>query len=511
MLPSELLVTKIRKDRIYPVFAEIDEEHLELAEELIEVYSNFAGKKKSEIDEIVAEFEQGLNFKLVRGLRTLLERRCIFKSKFAIEPVLARRAVFETASSKKVTIGKEREKVMEEVAKKLNISVDDLEQSLWADQESEVVLDDFAALTPEELLKLYNLSLAQTLLFKSTGMTISFKSNYKEIFRAIKYLGLMYIPEGNKVRIEGASSLLKLSERYGTSLAKLLPVIVNSDEWEIDAEIVIRRDTPRIYHFVMDSRSKNLLMSEEKEAKTTFDSSVEERFYNAFTSSPASKGWELIREPDAVFTESKAVFIPDFKFKHTEIGIETYFEIMGFWTEDYIKRKLSKLRAVPFNILVAIDKNLACFNSANTDLGLHQPMILYNRKVPVGEVLRYLMKIEKEAIEKQVESFKFEGTQIKLEGDIIPIKDIAMRYNVGKEAVRACLNNPGYVVFKEVVVKKGLLSEVKEKLSSKNIKLYVEARRIIEDIGLLNPDEVLAKIGFKVKWKGLDIGAASIE
>ena len=84
-----------------------------------------------------------------------------------------------------------------------------------------------------------------------------------------------------------------------------------------------------------------------------------------------------------------------------------------------------------------------------------------------------------------------------------------MRYNVGKEALRACLNNPSYVVFKEIVVKRELLNEVKDKLAS--VRLYVEARRTIEDIGLLNPDEVLAKLGFKVKWKGLDANAATIE
>jgi len=509
MLPGELLVTKTKKNRIDPVFAEIDEEHQELTDELIEVYGNFVGKKKSEIDEILGEFEQGLNFKLVRGLRTLLERRCIFKSKFTVEPMLARKAVFEEASSKKVTNRKERERVIETVAKKLNISVDDLEQSLWADQESEVVLDDFAALTPNELLKLYNLSLAQTLLFKSTGMNVSFKGNYKEIFRAIKYLGLMYISEeGNKIRVEGASSLLKLSERYGTSLAKLLPVIVNSDEWKIDAEIVIRRATPRIYHFVMDSRNKNLLLSKEKASKTTFDSGIEERFYHAFLASPASKNWELVREPDAVFT-GKGVFIPDFKFKHKEMGIETYFEIVGFWTEEYIKRKLAKLRAMPFTMLVAIDKNLACFNSANFELGLNQPVILFSRKVPVGDVVRYLAKVESEEIRREVERLK--GIRIEIEGDIVSIKDIAMRYDVDKEAVRVCLNNPEYVVFKEVVVKKELLNEVKEKLVSINIKSYVEARKTIEDIGLSNPDEVLAELGFTVKWRGLDVDVASIE
>jgi len=509
MLPSELLITRTKKDRIYPDFAPLDEEHLGLADELIGVYQNFTGKKKSEIDELLEELEQGLNFKRVRGLRTLLERRCTFTSKYLIEPVLARRAVFEAASDRRSTNINERAAVIATVADNLNVSVEDLEQSLWADQESEVILDIFEPLTPEELLKWYNLSLAQTLLFKSTGMTIAVKGNAPEIFRAIKYFGLMYLQEeGNKVRIEGASSLLKLSERYGTSLAKLLPVIVKSDAWELDAEIVIRRDTPQIYHFIMDSRERDLLLSGDRLSETvppTFDSSIEERFYHEFVALPAARNWELIREPDVIFT-SKGVVIPDFTFRHKELELETYFEIVGFWTEEYIKRKLAKLRALPITVLVAIDKNLACFNASQFDLGLDQPVILYSKKVPIGDVIRYLANMEKEAVKKQVERLK--ETQIALEGDIIPIKDIAQRYSVSQEAVRECLKHPDYVVFKELVVKKRLLRTLKDKLSS--IKLYVEARRVIEEAGLSNPDEVLAHLGFTVQWKGLDVNAATI-
>jgi predicted nuclease of restriction endonuclease-like RecB superfamily len=179
---------------------------------------------------------------------------------------------------------------------------------------------------------------------------------------------------------------------------------------------------------------------------------------------------------------------------------------VGFWTEEYIKRKLSKLRAMPFTMLVAIDKNLACFNSANFELGLNQPVILFSRKVPVGEVVRYLAKVESEEIRRGVERLK--GMRIEIEGDIVSIKDIAMRYDVGKEAVRVCLNHPEYVVFKEAIVKKELLRKIKEKLTA--VEKYVEAREIIEKTGLKNADEVLAHLGYKVKWKGLDPSAATI-
>jgi hypothetical protein len=319
----------------------------------------------------------------------------------------------------------------------------------------------------------------------------------------------MYLQEeGNKVRIEGASSLLKLSERYGTALAKLLPAIIRSESWTLDAEIVIRRENmPRIYHFIMDSRDKDLLAGEEpmREAAPDFDSSVEQKFYNEFVSLPVAKNWDLIREPDVLFTRS-GIFIPDFKFQHKELELETYFEIVGFWTEEYLKKKLRKLRALPITVLVAIDQNLACFNAEPVGFGLDQPLILYRKKVPIGEVVRYLANIEREAVRKQVERLK--DTEIVLNGGIIPVKEIAHKYGLSREAVRASLKNPDYVVFREVVVKKELLSKIKEKLTA--VEKYVEAREIIEEAGLANADEVLAHLGYKVKWKGLDVNEATI-
>jgi predicted nuclease of restriction endonuclease-like RecB superfamily len=511
MLPSDLLLTRTRQDRIYPAFLQLEAENLNLAEELIDVYRTLVGKKKSELADILEDLERGMEFKRVRGLRTLLERRCTFASQFIIEPSLARRAVFETASHVKVTNQKERADVIANVAEDLNVTAEDLEQSLWADQESEIILEQFEPLTPEELLKKYNLSLAQTLLFKATGMTLTIRGRAPELFRAIKYFGLMYLPEaGNKIRIEGASSLLKLSERYGTALAKLLPAIVRSESWHLDAEIVIRRDnTPRIYHFIMDSRDKPLLMSAEPEpepAPTTFDSSIEKKFYNEFVALPVAKNWELIREPDVIVTK-RGVFIPDFKFQHKELDIETYFEIVGFWTDSYIKRKLAKLRALPFTMLVAIDKSLACFNAEPFGFGgIDQPLIQFKKKVPIGDVVRYLTTIEQEAVRKQVEELK--ETEIALDCDIIPIAELARECKMSQDAVRTCVNDPDYVVFKEVIVNKVLLSTIKENLQG--VEKYLQAREIIVDYKLTNADEVLAHLGYKVKWKGLDPNEARI-
>ncbi len=506
MLPSELLITTTKRGRIYPVFAPLDEEHKQLAEELITLYSSFTGKRKSDIDAILGELEQGSNFKLIQGLRKLLERRCVFKSEFVIEPVVARRAVFEAACNKRIRNEDERMRVIRTVAERLNVTAAELEESLWADRESEQILAEFTSLEPEELLRLYNLALAQTLLFKASSMTLHLNGNYKRLFRAIKYLGLMYTPEGaGAIRIEGAISLLKLGERYGTALSKLLPQILDCNAWVMDAEIVIRRGTPRVYHFVLDSRRcRHILPQCGEKEELTFDSRIEELFYNEFTALPAAGNWELIREPDAVFTE-KGVFIPDFKFIHRELPLEIYFEIVGFWTEEYLSRKIAKLRALPFDIIVAIDRDLAC--SALHD-NMPDTVIEYSRKVPVGAVLRYLEDREREEIERQVKHLNKLPLKLDTGTEIVRIGDIASQYGVSKEAIReVCAAHKDYVVFKEVLVKRELLNGLKERMRA--ISSYVEARKLIEAMGL-PPDDVLAKLGFKVVWRGLDIEAATV-
>lgn len=58
-------------------------------------------------------------------------------------------------------------------------------------------------------------------------------------------------------------------------------------------------------------------------------------------------------------------------------------------------------------------------------------------------------------------------------------------------------------MFKDLIVKKELLSAIKEKLTG--VEKYGEARKTIEKSGLTNADEILAYLGFTVQWKGLDV------
>ena len=116
----------------------------------------------------------------------------------------------------------------------MKISTQEAENAMYADLESELILQNFDPPTPQELLDKYNLGLAQTLLFDSTELKFTVSGNWQQIFFKAKRLGLIY--EAYKtdqfwVKIDGPASLFKLTRRYGTAIAKLLPAIIASPKW----------------------------------------------------------------------------------------------------------------------------------------------------------------------------------------------------------------------------------------------------------------------------------------
>src|SRR5712691_9262797 len=155
MLPSNLLRARISSGRIRPAYATLDAETMALAEKISGIYTETVGKRKEELLERLKEVEnEGNDFKLARGLSTLLERRCVFEAESALNPVLARKAVFREASRTRASTREERDAVLRKVSQELGIPADALEKTLFSDIDDELILREFKPLPgPEVLLK----------------------------------------------------------------------------------------------------------------------------------------------------------------------------------------------------------------------------------------------------------------------------------------------------------------------------------------------------------------------
>ena len=239
----------------------------------------------------------------------------------------------------------------------MNLTKEDVEESFYSDLDSELVLEKFTAPSTSELLGEYNLGLTQTLLFDATELNFTTSGNWQDLFHAIKKFGLIYEvcnDNGLWVKIDGPGSLFKLTRRYGVGMAKLLPIIVANSDWKINAK-VLWKFTNEIYDFKIESQKYAFLLKRSRLPTVTYDSSIEMEFASQFQA--LTTNWILKREPEPV-TAGKNVIIPDFSLE--KAGIKIYLEIVGFWTEEYLLRKINKLKQVNSKMLLLVNESLAC-------------------------------------------------------------------------------------------------------------------------------------------------------
>ncbi len=510
MLPSSLLVTRRWKDKIRPVYAQLNQENLEVARLLIQTYRNYVGKKKGELNEVVGGLEDtGYDYRYVRGLTSLLDRRCELKTRATLYPIKARRQVFKTSHKKAFpTTPEARQAVLDQAAAELEVTVEELEESLYADLEHELILEGFEPLDPEALVKQYNLSLTQTLLFYSTELAFTTIGSWQSIFRQIKWLGLIYTISrrngGYEIRVDGPASLFKLNRRYGMSLAKLLPTIIQNTEWHVKAKILRYKGDRRLLDLELNSERHGRIMktlgSPEKAEK--YDSQVEKSFAERFKA--IDTGWMLTREPEPI-PVGKRVMIPDFGFRKS--GITVYLEVAGFWTPQYIEEKIKKLQQLgDVDMIVAVNRDLAC--QKLDKIGERLNVVYYKRRIPLRPILTHLRAREERLLMEQTKRLRAEPLPI--QKTVVDTNELATKLGVLEEAVKAVFMErefPGYARLGDMLVKKTKLKEIQEKLETRlnSGELdFVEASRIIEDAGGRRADNLLDALGYSIEWHGID-------
>ena len=571
-----------------------------LIQEFEEAWKNREKKAELDDRIYRVESEYNRDFKLVRGLCALLGRRCTFASATIssspikssnvgvdtnvalADPTTVRKALFEESSRRGFALTElERKEIVDSVASRLHLSADAVASIMWSDLDDNLVLEKFDVIDAKSLVGWYNLALVQTLLFNCTKLEFSVSGglNWKRILRRVKRLGLMYYlqqqqeqgQEGHdksgKKRIvcsvEGPLSLFRLTDRYGAALAKLLPSIVflskgRGDEWQINAWIMRRTMEGKrtLYEFnLSDSNAPPLLTdpfyyyhnnsndegsNREREGEEQlrlspdyFDSAVEEKFARRFEAA-ATAGWKLVREPDPLIVSDGRAFIPDFMFE--KYGRRIYLEIVGFWTPEYLERKLKKLADIiignhnaaeeAIDLFIALNKDLACSSAVLSSLSFHMipkdRLILYgNDSVPVRPVLDYLKSIDKETMERSVNNLDLKA-EFDRANDVVSIDEIvikskdrsSVRLSLPPEvAVKIALRDNGDKYMEVAgthLVSKAKVDSLRPLLAG--ISKFTDACAVLAQNEIPEPchAELVSKLGYDVVWQSIDPDSAVI-
>jgi len=514
VLPSELLAVWKRKGNIWPRYTRPTEDSLEVANSLIKAYIDHVGQKKAVLKAFASQLEdEGYEYRFVRGLACLLDRKSVFKCNDKINPVELRLRIFQTAEKLGLaTTPEKRRKIVGTVASELKVTSETVDEFLYADLDSELILEEFEPPAPEELLKEYNLSLTQTLLFDSTELNFTASGNWQRIFYAVKRLGLIY--EVNKdgrfwMKIDGPASLFKLTRRYGTATAKLLPTIIANPEWTVEAKILWRY-TNEICSFKLESWKHRSMLRSPQEPKASYDSAIEQDFAEQFQG--LKTGWQLKREPEPV-PAGKQVIIPDFSIEKQ--GVKVYMEIVGFWTVEYLLRKMEKLRKVEANMLVAVNENLACQKLDSLEKNVQLNIIYYRDKIPLGPVLRYLEGAFQNVQTAQTGLLK--SIKVIFTEPVVNYGEFAARIGVSTEAVKeALMEKPpeGYTAMSDGLVRRDKLEQIRrkieEQLNPTGRLPLPDAIRIVESEGVADAAKSLETLGYKINWHGINAEKAEV-
>ena len=258
-LPFEHIRMYRRQGVIKPIFIR---EQLGILDTLIAVFKDHIDKKRGPLNEMVSDCEHlGYDFRMVRGLASVLESRSIFQSRSSIPPLEARRQVFTEAAASVVASKDERLKVLETVAERNGVSVEMLEDSLYADLEDEQYLVDFRKPSSEELMRYYNYANMIALLAYSLRLEITYRGSDEYLQNQLKRIRSAKIT--GKHRIKAVIELKptrRLSQR-AARIDEIMSRVIAKPEWGLRANIKYPQRYKTVCTFEIDSRDDGKLLA----------------------------------------------------------------------------------------------------------------------------------------------------------------------------------------------------------------------------------------------------------
>ncbi|RZV10577.1 hypothetical protein BDK88_1746 [Natrinema hispanicum] len=502
MLTKDLLRVSRAGGGYHPQFA--DRSHRPLAARVIGTYQGHVGEPRAALEDALTGLEREADdFKLARGLAALVEREATFETDAAIEPERARRAAFEAAEAVGVVTEDERAMALIRASESLDVSADDLETALYADLEERQVLTAVEPRwDPDGLVAQYNLSLAQTALFDATEVRVR-SSDPKALISAIKRLRLMYEIrrlEGDaadgadelsnrEVVVTGPTHLFRATRRYGTRFAQLLRTVASADAWQLEVTID-DRGTERT--LTLSDADPIRVPDADPVAEVSFDSGVEADFAARFSS--LDLDWELVREPEPLATGTR-VMIPDFAFEYAHGDFRVYFEIMGFWTPEYVQKKLSQLADLEdVAMLVAVDDSLGVGGEI---AARDHRAIPYSGTVRLKDVADVLREYERQLVAEDAAQLP---DTLQPDDDVITLEALAERYGVSAAAL-ADKATPDHERVGRALVRPPVLESIKDDLEA-GMSLE-DAEAVLEADGLSDASAILSRLGYRVEWEGL--------
>jgi len=398
MLTSEHAIVEYRAGRAIP--DRLDRaghrHYVEYAQRMLGVYREGLGRPRRELHRSVEGIfadEPDCPVRRIRAFCKLLDDRSTFGTDPGGEAGRLRLKVFFAAARFHPLVRRtdglfenSEDQTKRTIAEDLGASWESIDRRLYADVMSWQRLEAFQGYpAADALLSRYNVAQLQACLYRAESVVVTATKDFKTILRYAKLARLMHEiqrlgPSRYRIVFSGPASVLRRTRRYGVNFARFLPALLACEGWTLDAVVSTPWDTRAALKLCdRDGFTSHLPPPEE------FDSAVEESFARKF--GPRRDRWRLVREGEIVH-DGQTAFVPDFVFRH-EDGAEVLFEIVGFWTPEYLaKKRQTLLRFRRRRILIAVPRR-SCRGAACGG----ENVIVYKTALKVKAVMEALERL----------------------------------------------------------------------------------------------------------------------
>jgi hypothetical protein len=182
--------------------------------------------------------------------------------------------------------------------------------------------------------------------------------------------------EDASLEISGPFTVFRHTLLYGRALGELVRFLPHTAHFHLRADCVLREQAACLH-----LQSGDPIFP--AEAPKPFDSKLEARFARDFAR--AAPDWDLLREPEPI-PAGRTLIFPDFRLRHRLCPERTFLlEIAGFWSADYLRRKLTLLREAAIdNLILCVDSDRSC---GDEELPAGASIVRFRRRIDPHSVL----------------------------------------------------------------------------------------------------------------------------
>jgi predicted nuclease of restriction endonuclease-like RecB superfamily len=368
LLPETTIPFRIHRGRILPGY--LDARDLPWLRMLMEEVDRFRSRPVRELRERLRQpLPCAIPFFKRRAAMATLLRLWKGEVNAAIEPEQTRETLFSAAATCDT-----RMQAIERAAALLGVAPSVLEGSLFADLPGEkLVRAPEVVPSPQDVALRINQHIIRSLLFHARRVRIKAEGAIRPVVRQAKLRGLL-CTVGNEpepiLDLSGPFTVFRHTLLYGRALGELVQFLPHCARFKLRASCVVRGEEA-----LLEVESGDPIFPAE-EAKP-FDSKLEERFARDLRK--VAPDWDLIREPEPLAAGSTIIF-PDFLLRHRLHPERRFFvEVMGFWSPDYVARKIAFLQKSNLDhLILCLDESRAC---GATPVQINARLVYFRRRI----------------------------------------------------------------------------------------------------------------------------------